>query len=59
MYGLFFQEQTVEAVENVLHRFEAVKKQFDPEFIREHARKFHELEFKKGLLMNIKELLNE
>lgn len=57
--GLFFPEQTIEAVEKVLCHFEAVKEQFDPEFIREHARSFHELEFKKGLLKNIKELLDE
>jgi glycosyltransferase involved in cell wall biosynthesis len=45
--GLFFQEQSVDAVVNAIECFEAIESEFLPEFIRAQAQRFDVTEFKK------------
>lgn len=45
--GVFFGEQTVEALQRGLKRFEKVEAMFDPAVIREHAEQFSEEVFKQ------------
>ncbi|MBI3495236.1 glycosyltransferase [Candidatus Berkelbacteria bacterium] len=45
--GLFFGEQTPEAVIEVVKRFERIKQKFDPRQIRSHALQFDKRVFKK------------
>lgn len=45
--GVFFGEQTVEALQEGLKRFEKVEATFDPAVIREHAEQFSEDVFKQ------------
>ena len=45
--GLFFNMQTVESLQQCIDKFEVIKKQFSPEWIRSHARSFGEDMFLK------------
>ncbi len=47
--GLFFHEQTAEALNDAVDRFEASAGAFEPEAIRRHARKFGGVEFEQKL----------
>lgn len=55
--GLFFPEQTVESLEECISKFEAVEHEFDPVWIRSHARKFGEDVFRENALRLIEEEL--
>ncbi len=45
--GLWFEEQTVDALESAVSQFERAAESFDPHFIRSHAEKFNEARFKQ------------
>ena len=45
--GVFFEEQTVESLQNALQKFESMK--FDPHFIRKHAETFDVEHFKQKI----------
>lgn len=47
--GLFFEEQTVEALVDAVERFEAIEKDFDPHAIRQHALSFDRPRFKQEM----------
>lgn len=53
--GLFFPEQTAEAVADCVRRFEKSEHLFEPELIREHALRFSEARFRT----EFKQLLDE
>lgn len=57
--GVFFNKQSVEAIENAIIEFEKNEQQFDPEWIKNHARKFGEDEFIKKLSKKIISFLNQ
>lgn len=56
--GLFFEEQTVESLRKVVERFNDIELKFDPNYIKEHARKFGDDIFKKKIKTEIDELIN-
>ncbi len=43
--GIFFRDATAESLNEVIHRFETVRKPFEPFAIRQQAEKFHETVF--------------
>ena len=49
--GLFFHEQTVNAVNEAINYFEIIENKFDSNWIRNHAKKFRETNF----IQNFKE----
>lgn len=51
--GIFFKEQTVESLSDAIERFEKMK--FDPQKIREHAKKFDTKRFKEKIKTFIEE----
>jgi glycosyltransferase involved in cell wall biosynthesis len=55
--GMFFDCQDVNSVQSTLIRFEKVEEQFDPMFIREHARKFKEDRFRSEIKEHIERLM--
>jgi glycosyltransferase involved in cell wall biosynthesis len=57
--GLFFNSQSVEAIENAIVKFEKIEMQFDPVWIINHARKFGEDEFIRKLSEKIILFLNQ
>ena len=57
--GLFFEEQTVDALISAVQRFEATKSMFDPAVIRQHAEGFDRTVFKKKVDARVRELLEE
>lgn len=52
--GIFFKDQTLESLNKAILKFEENEKQFDPNWIRNHAKKFRESIF----LFNFKAKLN-
>lgn len=56
--GLFFSEQTSEALNAAVDRFESIARDFDPAFIASHAAKFRTHEFKIRFLKFVKEHLD-
>lgn len=57
--GLFFQEQTVAAIVDAVHRFEKIERRFSAETIRQHALRFSEERFKDEFNRFVKEKLDE
>jgi glycosyltransferase involved in cell wall biosynthesis len=57
--GLFFNRQSVNAIEKAILKFEDIEKQFDPEWIMNHARKFGEDEFIKKFSEKTVTFLNQ
>lgn len=55
--GLFFETQSSTSILEAIERFETHRGSFSPEFIRNHALCFHEIEFKKRMLEQVKALL--
>lgn len=53
--GLFFEKQTVESIQECLIRFEAVENDFNPNWIRDHARTFGEDRFIERFKSKVKE----
>ncbi len=56
--GLFFEEPTVESLIAAIKEFEECEEEFDPAWIRDHARKFGEDHFEKNMATHILDLLN-
>ena len=54
--GIFFEEQTIEAVKKAILEVENIK--FDKKEIREHAMKFDEKEFQKKIIDFISSVRN-
>ena len=57
--GLFFTEQTVQSLQNTIDGFEKIQNDFDPVFIRNHARLFGEDFFKANITAEILKLVNK
>lgn len=57
--GLFFHNQTVEAVIDALERFEQRETEFSSATISEHARRFSQDAFRAGMAKTIDEMLQE
>jgi len=57
--GLFFKEQTIESIQQVLEDFEAVEHQFHKEWIISHAKKFRESNFLSKFKSLVDSLLKE
>ena len=55
--GVFFQNQTVAALEEAILKFETMK--FDKREIRQHAMKFDEEEFRRKMVMFIEKVIEE
>ena len=53
--GIFFEQQTPAHLKKGIEEYQKNKKKFNPEKIREHAKKFDETQFKKNLLSYLKE----
>ena len=53
--GIFFESQTVEALEKALLDFEQIENQFDPKWIRNHAKNFEESRF----LLSFKQFIDK
>lgn len=53
--GIFFEQQTPAHLQKGIEEYQKTKKKFNPEKIREHAKKFDESQFKKNLLSYLKE----
>ena len=47
--GLFFHEQTINAINEAINYFENIENKFDPKWIRNHAKFFTETNFIKNL----------
>jgi glycosyltransferase involved in cell wall biosynthesis len=56
--GKFFQQQSVDSLQTVIDQFEVVQDDFDPVFIRSHARLFGEDHFKERMVSEVMELLD-
>lgn len=56
--GLFFEEATEPSLSMAIEKFETIENQFDPEWIRQHARSFGEDVFQKNISGEILDLLN-
>jgi glycosyltransferase involved in cell wall biosynthesis len=56
--GMFFSEQGTDVLQNAIETFEKVQNDFDPTFIRAHARLFGEDHFKVNMSAEIEDLLN-
>lgn len=57
--GLFFSPQNAEALKEALSQFEETEQDFNPEFIREHARAFNQQEFQKKMISFLQEKYQE
>lgn len=57
--GLFFHEQSVEALVDAVRRYERLESTFDPEAIRRHAEAFDRNVFKEKVSTRVAELLAE
>lgn len=55
--GLFFAQQTVEALQEALRKFEGMR--FDPDILREHAKQFSSERFRSKLLEIVRRAYNE
>lgn len=55
--GLFFCQQSVDALQAAVDAFEKIQNDFDPAFIRAHARLFGEDHFKTKITVEIQDLL--
>jgi glycosyltransferase involved in cell wall biosynthesis len=55
--GLFFYEQSFDGLQNCIDSFEKIQNDFDPVFIRSHARQFGEDFFKEKVKAQVLELL--
>jgi glycosyltransferase involved in cell wall biosynthesis len=55
--GMYFAEQTVDALQNCILNFEQEESSFNPQIIRAHARKFDTQEFRRNMTMFIKDAL--
>jgi len=56
--GLFFKEQSMNSLQECLDRFEEIEKDFDPNWIRAHARKFGEDVFIEKFREKVNEFCN-
>jgi glycosyltransferase involved in cell wall biosynthesis len=56
--GVLFEEQSVDALVDAVHTFEAIERTFSPQVICAHAAQFSEENFKSGMRRIIKEELN-
>lgn len=56
--GIFFAQQGPEAVRAAIEEFEKVQDEFNPTFLRAHARTFGEDHFKEGLIAEVANLLS-
>lgn len=56
--GMLFSEPTLDSLQNAIDRFESVQDQFNPLWIRNHARSFGEDHFQQKILDKIKNLLD-
>ena len=57
--GIFFKEPTVACLKEAIDRFRSVESEFDPQWIRNHARSFGEDRFQSGMKKHILDLLNK
>jgi glycosyltransferase involved in cell wall biosynthesis len=57
--GIYFYEQTAEAIINAVNGFELMEKNFDGTIIREHAESFSEERFKKEIKQFVEEKYNK
>jgi glycosyltransferase involved in cell wall biosynthesis len=57
--GIYFYEQTAEAIINAVNRFELMEKNFDGTIIRKHAESFSEERFKKEIKQFVEEKYNK
>lgn len=57
--GIFFDEQNSKSLQKALDFFKKNEKYFDPEWIRNHARKFEEKNFLKQFKMEVKKVVKD
>ena len=57
--GMFFNEQSISSIQSCLSKFIQVESDFDPEFIRSHARKFGEDVFQEKIKLEIQKVLTK
>ncbi len=57
--GLFFDHPTIDSLTDAISRFEELENEFDPVWIRNHARKFGEDHFQFNIGEHILDLLNK
>jgi len=57
--GVFFSEQSIESLRASLEYFKSIENEFDPEYIRNHASSFKELNFLNSFSKTVKQFLNE
>lgn len=57
--GLFFKEQTIDSLNKVVEKFNGIELQFNPNFIRNHARMFGDDIFKEKIKLEIDDLMNK
>ncbi len=57
--GLFFHQQNVDALIEKIQYFDTIQNEFDPVFLRNHARKFGEDHFKDSISNEILNLLSD
>lgn len=57
--GVFFHDQTVQAISDAIDYFNKINSKFDPQFIRNHAKQFREEVFLNKFKCTIKDFLNE
>ena len=55
--GLFFYDQNIESVEKALKLFETFESEFNPQWIRNHAKKFREKQFLLNFTKKIEDFL--
>jgi glycosyltransferase involved in cell wall biosynthesis len=56
--GIFFYEQSETSLNEAVNYFSVIEMQFNPNWIRDHARKFGEDHFQKKFSKTVKEFLN-
>lgn len=56
--GIFFDYPEIDSLDQAIQRFKKIEEQFDPYWIREHARKFGEDYFQKNISNHILRTLN-
>jgi glycosyltransferase involved in cell wall biosynthesis len=56
--GIFFKEQTVHSLQNAINEFEKIENNFDPNWIRSHAKNFDEQKFLYKFSEVVSKLIN-
>lgn len=57
--GVYFKDQTISSLQTTIDYFDIIEKEFNPKWIRMHAKNFEEVKFLFNFKQKIKKLLNK